>query len=285
MTKLNRNFKDNLFKSYFGDKERLIEAYNAIAGKDYPPTAKVEFRKIENVLFRSQTNDLAFLLEDRFIVLIEAQSTINENMPLRMLGYINEILKGFLPKDALYRKGPDKIPTPEFFVIYNGLDDYPERKVLRLSDMFVSPVEEPGLELAVTVCNIAKGKSAGLLKKSAALYDYAMFVSVAQDYLMQAKSPDEYGAAIKKTIDDCKKNGIMVAYLNRHGSEVQRMLSYEWDDEVYRKVLLEEGREEGREEGERKRSLEVARNLKVEGAEAALIVKVTGLSEDAIAAL
>jgi len=52
----------------------------------------------------------------------------------------------------------------------------------------------------------------------------------------------------------------------------------EWDEEIYRKVLIEEGREEGREEG----MLEIARRLKNEGAEVALIAKVSGLTEQEI---
>jgi len=63
----------------------------------------------------------------------------------------------------------------------------------------------------------------------------------------------------------------------------------EWDDNTYREVLLEEGREEGRqegrEEGEVRAKQEMARKLKEEGAETALIVEVTGMSEEEIAVL
>ncbi|MCL2112128.1 MAG: Rpn family recombination-promoting nuclease/putative transposase [Clostridiales bacterium] len=291
MPKTNREFKDSLFKDYFADEERLIEAYNAIAGTDYPLTARVEFKELKKVLFQSASNDIAFLLEDRFIVLIEHQSTINENMPLRMLQYYSEISKGLVAEDALYGKKAAKIPTPEFFVIYNGLDDYPDKKVLRLSDAFIGPPAKrpqpkpPNLELIVTVHNIATGHSEKMLQRSAALSDYARFVSVAYECLKDAKTEEENEEAIKKTVQYCLKRGIMVSYLKKKGSEVGRMLSLEWNDEVYRRVLLKEGREEGRAQGHAQGRLEVARNMKAEGAEAAFIAKVTGLSEDDIAAL
>jgi len=35
-----------------------------------------------------QINDVSFTVGDRLIVLIEHQSTINENMPLRLLMYV-----------------------------------------------------------------------------------------------------------------------------------------------------------------------------------------------------
>ena len=85
------------------------------------------------------------------------------------------------------------------------------------------------------------------------------------------------------------ENDIMKEYLERYGSEVRIMISLEWDDEIYREVLLEEGREEGlekgREEGMTKGMVEVAKRLKDEGMETALITKVTGLSEEDVSAL
>ena len=89
---------------------------------------QIEFKTLQNVLYRSQINDVSFMLEDHLIVLMEHQSTINENMPLRLLLYISEIYKGLVPGDLLYRQAVQKIPTPEFFVVYNGLDAYPSKK-------------------------------------------------------------------------------------------------------------------------------------------------------------
>ena len=99
----------------------------------------------------------------------------------------------------------------------------------------------------------------------------------------------------------CIENDIMKEYLVCYGSEVRIMISLEWDDEIYREVLLEEGREEGREEGLAKGReegreegrdegiaegmIEVAKRLKAEGMETAFIAKITGLGEEEISAL
>ena len=63
------------------------------------------------------------------------------------------------------------------------------------------------------------------------------------------------------------------------------MLSMEWDEEVYREVLLEEGREEGRVKGRKERALEIAYNMKQEGVDKALIIKTSGLSEQEVDSL
>ena len=58
-------------------------------------------------------------------------------------------------KKSLYDRKQKPIPTPEFFVIYNGKGKYPEKKVLRLSDAYIEKQEAPCLELTVPVYNIA----------------------------------------------------------------------------------------------------------------------------------
>ena len=279
MTTVNREYKNSLFTSYFSDKRRLIEAYNAIAGTDFPPTAEVEFKTLENVLFQSQINDLAFTIEGKFVVLIEHQSTVNENMPLRLLMYIAEVYKKIVPQRALYKKWAVPIPTPEFFVIYNGVDDYPEKTVLRLSDAYICPAIRPNLELIVPVYNIAKGNNAELLKQSKALSDYARFVSLVYD---AAKNGDTLEAAIEKAILYCMENDIMTVYLEKDNGEVLQMLSMEWDDDVYREVIREEALEEGMEKGADRKNLENARKMKEYGDPVEKIAAITGLPEDEI---
>jgi hypothetical protein len=46
----NKNYKDSVFIRYFSDKEKLIETYNAIEGKDYPKDTDVEINTLEDAL-------------------------------------------------------------------------------------------------------------------------------------------------------------------------------------------------------------------------------------------
>jgi len=282
MPHANRTYKASLFADYFEDKGRLIEAYNAIAGTNYPPTAKVEFNTLSNVLVDSFLNDIAFTIEGRYVVLIEHQSTINENMPLRLLLYMAHIYESIAPSNMLYRKAVFPIPTPQFIVIYNGTEPYPEQKTLCLSDAFIAREGEFALELSVTVYNIAEGRNKEILRKSKALSDYAAFVAIVREYLGDGLSLED---AITRAVHKCVKDGIMSTYLETRGSEVHNMLLTEWNMEDALKYSKEEGEEIGEKRGEEKERRVNAARMKAEGIEPALIVKCTGLSPEEIAKL
>ena len=282
MSEAHREIKSNLFVSYFSDSERAIDLYNAIAGENYPPTAEVEFTIIENVLFKERLNDIAFIIEGRLVVLVEHMSYISSSLPLWFLQYINEILKGYQPKKSFYDSKQKPIPTPEFFVIYNGKGKHPEKKVLRLSDAYIEKQEAPCLDLTVPVYNIAEGFNEGLLAQSKSLLHYATLIRHVWKYQQAGYSAEK---AISTAIHDCLENGIMVEYLEKNNAEVRRMLSYEWDEELYREALLEEGEEKGLIKGREEGLMAVARNMKADGDPPEKIARNTGLSEEAIAAL
>ena len=273
MEPANRTYKDKLFIDYFSDRKRLIEAYNALTGSDYPPDTEIKFATLDNVLYRSQNNDIAFIIDGRIVVLIEHQSSINENMPLRLLMYICEIYKRLTPQRILYSEKIKMIPSPEFYVIYNGKKEYLDRMELRLSDAFILPQEVPCLELVVPVYNISKGHNNEMLEHSTALADYSMFVSLVNDYEAGGIGFD---TAVDKAIKYCKECGIMGAYLE-NSSEVRKMLITEWNDDEYREVMREEGREEG--------LAEVARNMKADGDPIEKIARNTGLPVETISLL
>jgi len=287
---VNRTYKASIFVDYFADKGRLIEAYNAIAGTDYPSTAAVEFKTLSNVLVDSLLNDIAFTIEGRYVVLIEHQSTVNENMPLRLLLYLAHIYESIVPPRILYRKTAFQIPAPQFIVIYNGTEPYPEQVTLRLSDAFIVRDKEVALDFSVPVYNITKGKNEEILRKSKALSDYAAFVSIVRDNMESAISLEE---AITKAVYKCAEDGIMNTYLETRGSEVRNMLLTEWNLDDALKYAKEEGEEKGLAEGEAKGEAkglaegkhDAARRMKADGLESTLIEKYTGLSQEEIADL
>ncbi|GHV90722.1 hypothetical protein AGMMS50268_12250 [Spirochaetia bacterium] len=49
---------------------------------------------LTDVFFKDQINDLSFTVDNRLVVLIEHQSTINPNMPIRLLMYIARVYEG-----------------------------------------------------------------------------------------------------------------------------------------------------------------------------------------------
>ena len=59
----NRKYKDTIFRMLFSDKKNLLSLYNALKGKDYRDCNKLEIVTLENAIYMSMKNDLAFILD------------------------------------------------------------------------------------------------------------------------------------------------------------------------------------------------------------------------------
>jgi hypothetical protein len=212
----NRNYKSSLFSDLFSNPVILRELYPAISGETIKPDEKIEVNTLDNVLYMEQINDLSFTVGDRLVIVIEHQSSLNPNMPLRLLLYIARLYEKMIDRSKLYSTHAIPLPTPEFFVLYNGVEDYPDTGTLSLSEFFTEKLEKYALELTVTVFNINEGHNEGLLGKCKALKGYSVFIEKARE--MEAKTHDR-AAAIKQALRWCIDNGILVQYLKQKGSE------------------------------------------------------------------
>jgi hypothetical protein len=126
-------------------------------------------------------------------------------------------------------------------VFFNGTDDYPDRKTLKLSEMFMEQgIVPPALELLVEVYNINKGHNADILRKSQTLTGYSIFVEKTREF---QRETGDYAEAVKRTVSWCINAGILVDYLKRNGSEVENMLLTEWKLADARKVWEQEASE------------------------------------------
>jgi hypothetical protein len=70
---VNKEYKNSVFTTLCEDKKRLIEIYNAISKKNYPPDTEIEIATLDDVLFMDRRNDVAFVIENRVVVLMEHQ--------------------------------------------------------------------------------------------------------------------------------------------------------------------------------------------------------------------
>lgn len=60
----------------------------------------------------------------------------------------------------------------------------------------------------------------------------------------------ELSKAVQKAVDQCIKNNILRTFLLANKSEVVSMTIFEYDEELHKKTLLEEGYEDGLGDGE-----------------------------------
>lgn len=243
----NQKYKDSLFSAYFGEKpERLIELYNALEGTNYPLDTPVQVNTLDNVLFKDRINDLSFQIGEHLVVLVEHQSTINNNMPLRMLIYLGRLYEKIIEQKAVYRSAVVPLPTPKFIVLYNGKSPLPEYSQQRLSDAFYLEEDMPKIELTVDVWNVNYGKEVGVIQRCKSLAEYALFVYCVRE---ERKKGKELGEAITIAIRQCIQNDIMREFLIQKGSEVENMLYGEWNMDEALEIGKEEARKEGIKEG------------------------------------
>lgn len=116
-----------------------------------------------------------------------------------------------------------------------------------LSDAYLDKTEHPMLELVVKVININPSSGHRLLKECRPMYEYSWFIQQIKDYLADGWSRDD---AIAQAVQDCLDEGIMVEFMQEHGSEAVNMLytQWNWDDamEVEREEAYEDGVEAGK---------------------------------------
>ena len=61
-TQVNRKYKDSVFRTLFSDEAKLIEVYNALFDTNYGSDANIEIVTLEDVVFRTLKNDIAFVM-------------------------------------------------------------------------------------------------------------------------------------------------------------------------------------------------------------------------------
>jgi hypothetical protein len=259
-TNVNRGYKNSVFAALFDDEDKLRELYAALEDVDYDPALPIVITTLRDALYMNQLNDLSFLAGRRLIFVVEHQSGLNRNMPLRILMYIARVYEKLIDRRSLYREALIKIPRPEFIVLYNGPTEAPEYWEQRLSDAFMEA--EDGrtipLDLTVKVYNINKGRNEALLQRSERLAGYAEFVAKVREN----RSSMPLDQAVTEAVRYCVNNRILAEFLEEHGSEVMNMLLDEWNLDEAKEVWWEEGWEEGLEKGleqGRKQGLEKGR--------------------------
>ena len=238
-----KDYKDRLFRMIFNDREKLLELYNAMNGSDYKDASELQVVTLENAIYLSMKNDVAYVLHDE-LFLYEQQSTKNANMPLRCLFYASDTYSVLVKDKNIYGTKMLPLPSPTFVVFYNGKQKMDEESELRLSDAFVKKQENPNLEVIVKVKNINMGNSRELFEKCRPMRDYMIFVDKVRRYSQEQTLED----AVEQTIRECMEEDVMADFLKRNRAEVVKMCLYEYDEEKQREFDREEGREEGREE-------------------------------------
>lgn len=292
--KIQREIKSSLFIDYFGidevvGKQNFLELYNAIHDTHYTlENCELKLRLIDDTVYKTYKNDLGMEIDGHLVVLMEHQSTINSNMPLRFLEYITRIYSSIVPGRARYLTGTYPIPTPEFFVFYNGKTDLPAVSELKLSDAFIDTTQEPALELKVKIYNIGN-TDLPFVSKCDKIREYSSFINYVYENA-DMQNPD----SCKEVIQQAKKKGFLPNYLERKITEVENMLCAKYDYDLDIQVKQEEafangmkqgisqGIAQGFNKGLEQERIETAKRMLEDNIDIKLIEKFTKLTIDEI---
>ena len=239
-----RVYKDSLFRDIFNHANRLPDIYEALIGDRVTPK-DITLATINETLFTGIKNDISFIVRNQYVLLTEHQSTVNKNMPLRLLMYLAEIYRRYVDQDAIYKKNLIPLPAPKFYVFYNGEAEMPDRWELRLSDAFEG--RKGDLDLIVEVLNINDAPHRPLLDRCHALKSYSIFVAKVREHV---KNGSTLEAAVGDAVQYCIANDYLKEYFRqKQQEEVFDMLNFVWDQERALEVRAEEAREDGIREG------------------------------------
>lgn len=243
-----RNFKDSLFCSRFSNPEDLAALWEHISLLPTSPD-KITINTLKHALFSRVRNDISFLVDQKFIALTEEQSSLNQNMPLRMLLYISLLYRTMLKRRDFFKEQCVTLPMPEFYELYCGTKEQPLEAKVRLSDAFPKEIPfEPSLELVVTRFNIGYNediRKCSRLHQYKPIRDYSFFV---YDVRRRMEAGEPMGDALASTVEYCIDHDIMRKYLLEHEQEVPEMYSLRYNAQAAREAALDDGRIEGRNE-------------------------------------
>ena len=243
----NRTYKARIFEMVFSDKKELLALYNAINKTHYNDPELLEINTLQNAIYMSMKNDVSFIIDSR-LSLYEHQSTYSPNLPIRYLLYVADIYANITKNENLYGSKKVMIPPPRFLIFYNGRDLYPERKVLKLSELYVLKEEEISLELTALMLNINPGYNEELMNTCKTLRDYSEYTERVRRYAETMKLED----AVERAITECIREGILSEFLSKNRAEAKRMSIYEYDEERHMRQTRAEGYEDGEAAGIKK---------------------------------
>ena len=289
-----RNHKDSTFCLLFSEPARAIELYNAVTGENLPPDTELTYTTLKNAIYIDRNNDLSFVVNDRYLVMSECQSTINRNIPMRCLGYVNRTLENLAGREVLYGRNLVKFPAPEFYLFYVGKEPW-DRKTLRLSESFLVDPKENSLELVVNLINLSYTETSEILQRSPSLLGYSKLLYHIQEEL--SANGGDLKQAIDTAVKACMDEGLIADVLHKHSKEVTGMLFEEITVEEFAEIRAREayadGEKAGRAEGEKsglargaaQEKREIAKTMKAKGLGIAMIAELSGLTPEEIAEL
>jgi len=130
--------KASVFEDLLSDMDYMMRLHKAF----HPEDKDVRIEDLENITPQSVLvnviyNDLGFMVGDRLLILVEAQSTWSVNIIFRCFLYVAETLKRryILKEDFIFGTKPIDFPEIELYVIYTGDKNVQSSKITLTNEL------------------------------------------------------------------------------------------------------------------------------------------------------
>ncbi len=207
--------KDTLFSFIIRKKKYLLAVYRSLHPEDTGVLEdEIELVNIAPLFYPSLMNDCSFLVRNRLLVLIEAQSTWTENIKHRLMEYYVMMYKTIIPDfdTKKYHGRAINMPDFEFNVFYTGNQKVDEQLYITEN----RPGADMDLKRPYIPVNVfTRYNIDGFAKQ---FFDFV--------YLYDEFS-DKYGrnhVAVEKTIKKCLEEDILCELLSEHMYEVKKFM-------------------------------------------------------------
>ena len=249
---MKRTIKDSVFTDLFQNKKYLLQLYKSLHPEDDVTEDDLTDVTINNVLTDNIYNDLGFVVEDRLMIFVEAQSSVwTVNIIVRALMYLVQTWHDYFErtKQNLYKSKKVQMPMPEIYVLYTG-----ERKTrpseISLSQEFFGG-KDCGIDVRVKM--IYDGKEGDIINQ------YVLFTKICNE---QMKEHGRTRKAVMEAIRICKDRDVLREYLSNRESEVVSIMMVLYDEEEIMRSYVESERHEAK----RDEKIETAKRMLNDGA-------------------
>ncbi len=226
-----RTAKNSVFLDLFQNKSYLLRLYKTLHPEDTAATEdSLTDVTIENVLTDNLYNDLGFIVNNKLMILIEAQSTWTMNILVRVFQRTSQ---------NYYKSKKVKMPKPELYVIFTG-NRGQKPDTISLSKEFF---EDADIDIEVKAKVIYESDTDDIINQ------YIIFCKVFNE---QTKQHGMTGKAVTETIRICKDRNILREYLAQREKEVVTIMMSLFDEEqIMKSFIKSERHDEARETAER----------------------------------
>lgn len=286
---------DKLIKKTLKNKEEVAKFINYYL----EPRRQIEAKNLElytnsyvTKKFKTKEADIVYKLKNKEIFfLIEHQSTIDSNMPFRLLNYSIDIMQQWCRNKKAGQKKyyPIIVPT----VIYTGNQKWQLPKNFREKQIGNYVFENYKIDLEYNFVDINKISNSFLLEQDT-MFGYMMF-------LEKARNKKEMIEHLNTIIGLCKNKEMLGEIIDIINYLLENVIQDETKEELIEKILkkvgdddmstlkerllaenrslINQGKREGRKEGIIIEKRQIAKNMLINNLEDSIIVKTTNIKK------